>query len=637
MPETADNQPAAGKPSFVSAYAIFEGGGARGIAHVGALRAMEAAGLALAGVAGTSAGAIFAALVAVGYRPDEIFKDGQNHILTTLGHNSPVALIGESTWRHIKTFKLQFALMFGGIVVSTLLSTALGAIVVGEALGGLAGPLAIVLAVCGVTLLLMRTILLVLGGIAALTVASAFQWGGQWPPMLIPAILFVTMLVSSLIALLWLRPLLSRQGLVDNSVVEDIVNAALLRKLAETWDQETQGQLPDKVLFRHIEPDEARNKFIPLKVVATNIDRSRLVIIDRRHPDVAVAQAVAASAALPLLFRPAQVNGLDDHGYRYADGGLVSNLPSWVFRDEKRQQERFEAFEARQFRRIPVFAVSLVDPESEVPGQNDGFKALLKALLKVLLMELHTSYKYFLNLGNTAVFGGQAVVQSFISDLRAIPIETTLKTMDLDCTGPQAEHQVNDAERQVRDLLREERKRDRLALAILEDIRSQIALELSTSLGEAGITAATIRAVLLRPLRRDPGAYPVALQVQLIAGGDPESNTDDELELDLQGNIAAAAYDTGKITFGQIGGVGAGPLKMTKYEHALLPSHLRSAVAIPISAPDGTIECVVCVDSHHDILALKGDKPFKQRLEDLSLPLRSDLFDHALESTPHDQ
>ena len=78
-------------------------------------------------------------------------------------------------------------------------------------------------------------------------------------------------------------------------------------------------------------------------------------------------------------------------------------------------------------------------------------------------------------------------------------------------------------------------------------------------------------------------------------------------------------------------------MKMTKYEHALLPSHLRSAVAIPISAPDGTIECVVCVDSHHDILALKGDKPFKQRLEDLSLPLRSDLFDHALESTPHDQ
>lgn len=299
MPETADNQPAAGKPSFVSAYAIFEGGGARGIAHVGALRAMEAAGLALAGVAGTSAGAIFAALVAVGYRPDEIFKDGQNHILTTLGHNSPVALIGESTWRHIKTFKLQFALMFGGIVVSTLLSTALGAIVVGQALGALAGPLAIVLSFCGGTLLLVRAIhwlvqpisggklivsgaglylvagliagkagylspqgtmvgglatgillalalrslpiLLVLGGIAVLTVASAFQWGGQWPPMLIPAILFVTMLVSSLIALLWLRPLLSRQGLVDNSVVEDIVKAALLRKLAETWDQETQG------------------------------------------------------------------------------------------------------------------------------------------------------------------------------------------------------------------------------------------------------------------------------------------------------------------------------------------------------------------------------------------------------------
>jgi hypothetical protein len=299
-----------------------------------------------------------------------------------------------------------------------------------------------------------------------------------------------------------------------------------------------------------------------------------------------------------------------------------------VFRDEKRQQERFEAFEARQFRRIPVFAVSLVEPEREVPGRHDGFKPL---------MRLRTSYKYFLNLGNTAVFGGQAVVQNFISDLRAIPIETTLKTMDLDCTAAQAEHQVNDAERQVRALLREERKRDSLALAILQDIRTKIAPALSTSLGETGITAATIRAVLLRPLLRDPGADPVALRVQLIAGGDPESNTDDELELDLQGNVAAAAYDTGEITFGQIGGVGAGPLKMTKYEHALLPNHLRSAVAIPISAPDGTVECVVSVDSRHDIPALKGDKTFKQMLENLSLPLRSDLFDHALESSPHDQ
>ncbi len=54
-------------------YAIFQGGGAKGIAHLGAVAAVEEElKLAFAGVAGASAGAFVAALVADGYRSDEL-------------------------------------------------------------------------------------------------------------------------------------------------------------------------------------------------------------------------------------------------------------------------------------------------------------------------------------------------------------------------------------------------------------------------------------------------------------------------------------------------------------------------------------------------------------------------------------
>ena len=56
-----------------AADGVFEGGGVKGIAFVGALEAAREHGIERwVNVAGTSAGAIIAALLAVGYRPDEL-------------------------------------------------------------------------------------------------------------------------------------------------------------------------------------------------------------------------------------------------------------------------------------------------------------------------------------------------------------------------------------------------------------------------------------------------------------------------------------------------------------------------------------------------------------------------------------
>src|ERR1700737_1357633 len=55
------------------AYGIFEGGGAKGYAHVGALKAAEERGIEFRAVAGTSIGAVSAAFVAGGFQADELY------------------------------------------------------------------------------------------------------------------------------------------------------------------------------------------------------------------------------------------------------------------------------------------------------------------------------------------------------------------------------------------------------------------------------------------------------------------------------------------------------------------------------------------------------------------------------------
>ena len=55
-------------------FAIFGGGGIRGLAYCGAYKALEEHGIKLSGYAGSSIGSVFAALLAVGYDYKEIFE-----------------------------------------------------------------------------------------------------------------------------------------------------------------------------------------------------------------------------------------------------------------------------------------------------------------------------------------------------------------------------------------------------------------------------------------------------------------------------------------------------------------------------------------------------------------------------------
>src|SRR5688572_15813507 len=53
---------------------VLSGGGIRGVAHIGVIKALEELGLTFDMISGTSAGSIVGALYASGYRPQEIYE-----------------------------------------------------------------------------------------------------------------------------------------------------------------------------------------------------------------------------------------------------------------------------------------------------------------------------------------------------------------------------------------------------------------------------------------------------------------------------------------------------------------------------------------------------------------------------------
>ncbi len=108
------------------AFGIFEGGGAKGIAHIGALEGAAKNGLAFVGVAGASAGAIVATLVAAGYSASTLMNpDIRDQNILSLHNLTPVTLLGADDWRRFVRLRqgLRWALSataLGGVLLSFL-------------------------------------------------------------------------------------------------------------------------------------------------------------------------------------------------------------------------------------------------------------------------------------------------------------------------------------------------------------------------------------------------------------------------------------------------------------------------------------------------------------------------------------
>jgi len=104
-----------------------------------------------------------------------------------------------------------------------------------------------------------------------------------------------------------------------------------------------------------------------------------------RTPDVAVADAVAASICLPIVFQPWAFECRRNAGVRadqakreYLDGGITSNLPVWTLDRERDAEDD-----------VATIAFSIVPDEPKLPRPGHWAAALMPAIIAGS-MEIHT-------------------------------------------------------------------------------------------------------------------------------------------------------------------------------------------------------------------------------------------------------
>lgn len=345
-PAISDNVIDRSVPEFPPrVFVALAGGGAKGIVHVGAIKALERQHVVFEGLSGTSAGAIVATLKAAGFGADEIAdaRTGRT-IFDAISAIDPkmqsaVDLFGRSGWRRVRLVRwLARRLGLSWLIV-----------------------LAAAVITAPVVLLVFwhdapRQAEYVAGALLLAVVG-----GAAWT-------------ASSLLA-----------GLADLEQFRSALAALLAKRLFPT-------EPGRRALMRDF--DGVARPW--LKIVAANISTRKLVLFSaERTPDVAVADAVAASIAIPFLFRLPRIAG-----ELHADGGIVSNLPAWPF-DEERELDP-DAF---------TIAIEIADPPAPA---LIGSRSWLSSLVR------------------TALFGSSELNLRAVSRSEMIALETDIGLLDFD-------------------------------------------------------------------------------------------------------------------------------------------------------------------------------------------------------------
>jgi NTE family protein len=355
----------------------FEGGGAKGAVHVGALQAIEQAEWGdgvpaptaepycywpryeVCAVAGASIGGLVAALVAAGYRSQDMRPETRGatpRVLQNAGVKSALSLFGRGGWRRIRRLRdfgespSRFLLWFA---FQRLLLWVMVAYVV---LASVPNPY--------VSLGLLAAGLVVHGW----QLARSFQ-----------AVLF---------------------GLCSPTVVADAVNRALSHKVfgppPESPPKGFVARAIDSLRrlwrpCRYVRRVTFADLRLPLAIVATDIHDQTLYSFSRNATgDAIVAEAVAASTALPIIFQAAQTAKT---GKRlFYDGGLISNIPSWSFDAERGVDP-------------DLYTISVHITNPKLPDLPD--LSLAERIRRLLF---------------SAIFGGQSIEKRFTRDVAVLTV-----------------------------------------------------------------------------------------------------------------------------------------------------------------------------------------------------------------------
>lgn len=262
----------------MDAFGIFEGGGVKGLAHVGALLAAEERKVNFVGVAGTSAGAIVAALIGVGYTANEMYN--LNRYPKGALDKDFQEFFGLGGWKDLMSLASDANQRYRKIKRG--------------------GKLQGILAVWHVA------------------------WFRHYHGNLLSRFFNDTGFFGTEPLVAWLEALLAAKAPSKSGANGGVVFKDVLK---------------------------------PLKIVATNIKDRRIKVFSQdTTPSCSVAEAVAASITIPLLFKPKPLQN-----ETFLDGGLLSNFPAWLFDDERRQRGPL----------VPTFGFKLVGPAPETSRRSN--------------------------------------------------------------------------------------------------------------------------------------------------------------------------------------------------------------------------------------------------------------------------
>jgi len=532
----SDRDDAAGAAKRKRALVVFEGGGAKGLAHAGAFRALVDAEIEIVGVAGTSAGALMACLVACGLKPkDIVHAPDRTSVLARVGISSAPKLLGP-VWYPIKAC----------IVVASQVAT----------FG-------------------LFFVLLLLAGLIALICADLLK---AWHLILALTVVAAVTAIADRVA---------RRGLASTDRIVEALETLLRDRVARPASDTS------PVTFAEIATagSKAGTTDIPLKVIATNVTTGDLKLFSAEEtPDEPVARAVAASMALPVVFRPVMIDG-----EAYLDGGLVSNLPAWPF-DEERD--------------LDPDLVTIAFEISSEPPTRDGASLSWSRL------------------AHAAIFGAHRLNKRANGPMHVITLQTgSVGVLDIDLRWDTLEKLVEAARENV-DVALEVRVKELPRL--IERECTALGRLLATLLTQLDRTSPVDPSELRVAAYLQEFGWPRTLRPLGMTGGAHWPNHDLNMRLPVDGTFVRDALDGGTIH-----GTDGGPLafpnpdERLRVKTHLRPLGLKSCVAIPISHGNtGSLGCVL-VDSRSAQLALVRAPAMQRRL----MPYVEQRFAHLLRTS----
>ncbi len=311
---------------------LFEGGGALGAAYVGGLRALEDNNFWFARVAGNSAGAITAAMIAVGFTAQEIqwlssaFPEAGRAPQTLLdkGIDSPIPF---SDFLDLPTINSISQSEKRRTVLWHILKGTLIDVISEEEISFIPteqqavdhfwrsiqnSPGGRVADIMGFE----RPINTALHAALGFLPANKFKYKDFLPETETLRIQFADRLWDE-IAKRDPLYLISTNLWHEGSIFE---GDKFLTILQELFGKKVHNNPSSKVIFNDLP--------IPLAVIATDIDAGSMMVYSKqtKRGRMEVAEAVRQSMSIPFIFEPRGSNK------QFVDGGLCSNFPLWLFK-----------------------------------------------------------------------------------------------------------------------------------------------------------------------------------------------------------------------------------------------------------------------------------------------------------------